>query len=395
MKLTQFLCFALFTIGVNAQTLNDYTNDVVADLTQFSENYINPGMKGLLYGMNGSWYTTAKTHNKFGVDVTIAGNFAFGSDSDKSFNFNSNNYNFTTIPSGQTNVPTLISENDNETLLRVEIPLNFTLPAGTYDLNGFPLNLSESIPINESLVLDGVEFPGGIGGDLPMGALPSPMIQVGVGLPTSTDLKIRYAPKIQNDDFSGDLIGLGLQHNISQYFTKSEESTLPLNVSLLGAFTTMNLSYNMVDEDFDDPIDFRNANAEFKLNAWTVQAIGSLDYKLVSVYAGIGYNSGTTNLKLNGDFDLKYEIDSSQTVEVQPGVDLPLIDVLREVPGVDVNSNDEVVVTVQDPIDSEFEANGMRTTIGARLNLGFFKIFADYTFQEYNTASAGIVFSFN
>lgn len=395
MKLTQFLCFALLTIGVNAQTLNDYTNDVVADLTQFSENYINPGMKGLLYGMNGSWYTTAKTHNKFGVDITIAGNFAFGSDSDKSFNFNSNNYNFTTIPSGQTNVPTLISENDNETLLRVEIPLNFTLPAGNYDLNGFLLNLTESLNINESLVLDGVEFPGGIGSDLPMGALPSPMIQVGVGLPTSTDLKIRYAPKIQNDDFSGDLIGLGLQHNISQYFTKSEESTLPLNVSLLGAFTTMNLSYNMVDEDFDDPIDFRNANAEFKLNAWTVQAIGSLDYKLVSVYAGVGYNSGVTNLKLNGDFDLKYEIDSSQTVEVQPGFDLPLIDVLREVPGVDVNSNDEVVVTVQDPIDSEFEANGMRTTIGARLNLGFFKIFADYTFQEYNTASAGIVFSFN
>ena len=186
-------------------------------------------------------------------------------------------------------------------------------------------------------IMDGIEFPGGIGSDLPMGALPSPMIQVGVGLPTSTDLKIRYAPKIQNDDFSGDLIGLGLQHNISQYFTKSEESTLPLNVSLLGAFTTMNLSYNMVDEDFDDPIDFRNANAEFKLNAWTVQAIGSLDYKLVSVYAGVGYNSGVTNLKLNGDFDLKYEIDSSQTVEVQPGFDLPLIDVLREVPGVDVN----------------------------------------------------------
>ena len=76
--------------------------------------------------MNGSWYTTAKTHNKFGVDITIAGNFAFGSDSDKSFNFNSSNYNFTTIPSGQTNVPTLISENDTETSLRVEIPLNFT-----------------------------------------------------------------------------------------------------------------------------------------------------------------------------------------------------------------------------------------------------------------------------
>lgn len=392
MKLTKFFFFTLFSLSVCAQSLLDpYTNDVVSDLTQFSENYINPGMKGLLYGMNGSWYTTAKTHNKFGVDVTIAGNFAFGSDADKSFNFNSNNYNYTTIPSGQTNVPTLISENNNETILRVEIPL--ALPSGDFPFNGNIINIEEGTTV--PLVMDGIEFPGGIGSDLPMGALPSPMIQVGVGLPTSTDLKIRYAPKVQTDDFSGDLIGLGLQHNISQYFSKLGESTLPLNVSVLGAFTTMNLSYNMVDEDFDDPIDYRNANAEFKLNAWTVQAIGSLDFKLVSVYAGIGYNSGITNLKLNGDFDLKYEIDSSQTVEVQPGVDLPLIDVLELSGMVNINANNEVVVTVQDPIDSEFEANGMRTTIGARLNLGFFKIFADYTFQEYNTASAGIVFSFN
>lgn len=392
MKLTKFFFFTLFSLSVCAQSLLDpYTNDVVSDLTQFSENYINPGMKGLLYGINGSWYTTAKTHNKFGVDVTIAGNFAFGSDADKSFNFNSNNYNYTTILSGQTNVPTLISENNNETILRVEIPL--ALPSGDFPFNGNIINIEEGTTV--PLVMDGIEFPGGIGSDLPMGALPSPMIQVGVGLPTSTDLKIRYAPKVQTDDFSGDLIGLGLQHNISQYFSKLGESTLPLNVSVLGAFTTMNLSYNMVDEDFDDPIDYRNANAEFKLNAWTVQAIGSLDFKLVSVYAGIGYNSGITNLKLNGDFDLKYEIDSSQTVEVQPGVDLPLIDVLELSGMVNINANNEVVVTVQDPIDSEFEANGMRTTIGARLNLGFFKIFADYTFQEYNTASAGIVFSFN
>ena len=60
---------------------------------------------------------------------------------------------------------------------------------------------------------------------------------------------------------------VGLQHNISQYFTKLKKY-VPLNVSVLGAFTTMNLSYNMVDEDFNDPIDYRN-NAEFKLNAWT------------------------------------------------------------------------------------------------------------------------------
>ena len=40
-----------------------------------------------------------------------------------------------------------------------------------------------------------------------------------------------------------------------------------------------------------------------------------------------------------------------------------------------------------------FDANGFKTTLGARLSLGFFKIFADYTLQEYHTVSAGISIS--
>ena len=43
------------------------------------------------------------------------------------------------------------------------------------------------------------------------------------------------------------------------------------------------------------------------------------------------------------------------------------------------------------PLD--FESSGFRTTLGARLSLGFFKIFADYTLQEYNALSLGIAFS--
>jgi len=42
----------------------------------------------------------------------------------------------------------------------------------------------------------------------------------------------------------------------------------------------------------------------------------------------------------------------------------------------------------------DFDASGVRATVGTRLSLGFFKIFADYTIQEYNTLAAGIAFSF-
>ena len=41
------------------------------DASKLSEDYVNPFVKGLMYNMNSGWYTTAKTHNKFGFDITI------------------------------------------------------------------------------------------------------------------------------------------------------------------------------------------------------------------------------------------------------------------------------------------------------------------------------------
>jgi len=50
--------------------------------------------------------------------------------------------------------------------------------------------------------------------------------------------------------------------------------------------------------------------------------------------------------------------------------------------------------SISDPIRLKFKSTGTRATVGARLNLTFFKIFADFTLQEYNTATLGFAFSF-
>ena len=74
---------------------------------------------------------------------------------------------------------------------------------------------------------------------------------------------------------------------------------------------------------------------------------------------------------MKGTYNLSYDIDDGN--------------------GNIIGSVDE---SITDPIDLEFEADGFRGTIGTRLNLAWFKIFADYTLQEYNTATVGIAFSF-
>lgn len=317
------------------------------DASLLMQNYVNPVMKGLMYDMNGGWYTTAKTHKKFGFDITINANASFVPDSDQIFAFIPSDYSYLTLPNGESELPTIMSENDSETTVDVEIDNG----DGTYNVASF-------------------EMPGGITEDLPVNAVPAPMVQLGVGLPFKTDIKLRMIPNLSfDDDLETSLFGLGLQHDITQYLGPIEK--LPLNVSVLAAFTNMNVTYNIDDEDPTDDIMITNGEGQFKMNTWTIQALASLDFKIVTLYGGIGYNNGSASTKIKGTYTVDYEVeDGSGTV---------------------IGSASE---TVTNPINLDFDANGMRATLGARLNIGFFKIFADYTLQEYNTLSAGIAFSF-
>lgn len=317
------------------------------DASKLTENYLNPAVKGLMYSMNGGWYTTAKTHKKFGFDITINANASFVPDKDQLFAFSPSDYMFLSLPNGETELPTVMSENNGETAVDISIPTG----SGTFKVASF-------------------NMPGGITEDLPINAVPAPMVQFGLGLPSKTDLKLRFVPELNFDDsVEASLIGVGLQHDLTQYFGPMDK--LPLSVSVLAAFTNMDVTYNIEDENATDNVAVNNGLAEFKMNTWTVQAIGSLDFKIVTLYGSLGYNNGKTTAKMKGDYTLSYNIEDSAGTVVGT-----------------------VSETISNPINLDFEANGVRATLGTRLNLGFFKIFADYTVQEYNTASAGIAFSF-
>jgi hypothetical protein len=317
------------------------------DASKLSRDYINPFVKGFMYNMNSGWYTTAKTHNKFGFDITINPSISLVPGSDEYFDFNQSDYQHLSLPNGETSLPTLMSSSNQTTMVNVSIPYG----NDTYKVSEF-------------------EMPKGIAGDLPLNGVPLPMIQAGVGLPTRTDVKLRFLPTISfGDSGETNLFGLALQHDIGQYLKISK---LPLSLAVLGGFTTLNVNYGIEEDEEIPNITVNNGEASFKTTAWTLQALASLDFKIVTIYGGIGYHAGKTDVKLNGDYHLTYNIE-------------------------DENGNVWGVVeeTVTDPIDLRFKVNGMNGTIGTRLNLGFFKIFASYTMQEYNTINGGIAFSFN
>lgn len=347
MKKTQILLIVFLAVtSVKAQELESLLLSG-NDASKLTENYMSPLMEGLLYSMNGGWYTTAKTHKKFGFDVTISANASFVPSSSQNFTFNAADYEFLTTANGETSLPTVMSENDSETTIDIRIPIDGT---NTFKVGSF-------------------EMPGGITKDLPINALPTPMIQVGLGLPTRTDVKLRFVPKLNfEDDVEASLIGVGLQHDITQYFGAIDK--LPLSVSVLAAFTRLKATYAINDDSLTDNVSIRNGEAEFTMNAFTIQALGSLDFKIITLYGGFGYNSGTSEINIKGDYNLTYDVQDSSG-----------------------NTVSTVNETVSNPVNLDFEASGIRTTLGARFNLGPIKIFGDYTFQKFNTLSAGIAVS--
>lgn len=199
-------------------------------------------------------------------------------------------------------------------------------------------------------------MPEGISKDLPLSAVPTPAIQLSVGLPYKFDVMLRLVPEVGSDDVKGKLFGLGLKKELTSLLGPIDR--LPLHLSFLAAYTSMDVNYRMDGSTIGGV----NQHAKFKLNSFTAQAIASLNFPIINIYGGLGFSSGKSDLDLLGTYNLEY--------------------------------SNAVTETVTDPLNLDFKASGLRGTLGARLSLGFFKIFADYTLQEYNTASMGIAFSF-
>lgn len=329
-KVSLLMLLFMSTLMTQAQDLENILLATKADANKLTEAYINPAMKGLIYGMNSGWYHTAKVHKKLGFDITIGLNASMVPSEDEIFSFA--NLGLSSVTSTSLTSPTVAGSGDGAAI------------SITQDYNGETLTSPEIGTL-----------PEGISDDLPLNAVPTPAIQVSVGLPYKIDVIARYVPEVGDDDVKGSLIGVGLKKEITSIFGPLDK--LPLHVSLLGAYTKMNVDYTL-----DGNISGDNQRAEFELNSYTVQAIGSLNFPIINIYGGIGYSAGSSDLKMLGEYELDYASGTQ--------------------------------IVLNDPIDLDFDASGFRTTIGARLSLGFFKIFADYTLQEYNTISGGIAFSF-
>src|ERR1700712_5675709 len=191
--------FLLITIILSGTVFNARAQSGFSDILQTSpENatklltaYGQPLFKGFGVGMNSGWTNTAKTKKLLHFELRITATGAFTPVSDKTFDVTKIGLSNGVGPKdpNQTIAPTIGGERGND---------------------GPVMNIYDT----HHNKVDEFTLPSG---KLPL--IPSPQVQLTVGLLQNTDITLRMIPKI---DFGGDvgsvsMIGFGLKHDLTQY----------------------------------------------------------------------------------------------------------------------------------------------------------------------------------
>lgn len=329
MKKVCCLIFFMSFWGLQAQdNLVNYLILGVEKAEDIIGNYVQPLSEGLMYGLTGGWFNSAVVNEKWQIDVDLKSNGSF-------------------IPEDKLSRTIDISAIDN---LEVVGGGNFV---------EIPTILGES-DSSVSLVatLDGREFefevPTGIG-LVGLNLLPTAFLQVNAGMPYHSEVGFRFFPKISVGDLSVGIVGLGIQHQFSEWFNNAESSKFAYSFNT--AFTSLSMDFK-----FDDGGGFvqgENQLIDGSLNSWFFQLSASTKFPIYNAYAGFGYIVGHSNYDLKGNYTIETDIRT---------------------------------VTFNDPLSIRNTVEGIRFNIGGMVRMGWFSVNLDYTFQGYNNVALGLNF---
>lgn len=333
--------------SANAQDFGDIFRGGVADANKYLGSYMESTMRSFNYGMGSGWYNTAKPHKLLGFDITFTGSFANVPNSERSFDFNSIGLSNWQLLSGSSTMPTLVGESTDA---RIRIPAGVVI---TDPVTG------NSITYNENIDFDA---PDGLDLGTPIIGAPVPALQLGIGLPKNTDLKIRYLTDfglLDSDDAGGSLsgFGIGIMHDLKQWIPGLKQ--VPFDFSGFFGYNRFSLKYDINEGSASES--FQGVGeAELKASSLTVQGVISKKIAFITPYVGLGYNIASSSIKINGDYTYR-DLDTNESINIS------------------------------NPVDLEFDGGSTpRLNAGLRIKLLILTIHAEYALQKYQTVTAGL-----
>ncbi|QOD60450.1 hypothetical protein H9I45_14045 [Polaribacter haliotis] len=303
------------------------------DAQTLLKGYAAPFATGFGNGINGGWYTTARSHKFLGIDIAVIANGAFVPENAETFTFTNSEY---------TNIK--LDSDPNNPSASAQLPTLF----GSQDLADRPL-LEFTDSNNNSISTS--SLPGsGLKESIGYNVVPSAMIQAGVGLFKKTDLIIRFVPKQKGDEYEFSTFGIGIKHDIKQWIPFVKR--LPFDVSILAAWNDVKSKF------FVDPDNEPTQALEFNTKTFMFQVLASKKLSIFTLYGGVGTTSYDTDVNMLGTY---------------------------------VTSNSGK--TFVDPIKLAYDGSSMRANLGLSMKLFFINIAAEYALQEYDVFTVRAGFS--
>ncbi|GGE01159.1 DUF6588 family protein [Planktosalinus lacus] len=336
------IAFIVLVISVSSTTyaqnqLEDLLAAGIEDAQRFASGYISPAAESVIYNLSGGWLQTAEVKKPLKFELSVIGNVSFVNEEHKAFTLNSSEYNNLYFRDGSISkeVGTAFGENNPDVIVYAIV---------TDETGAFQEEVEFELP--QGLASENVNM------------LPTAFLQARLGIFKATELKVRYFPKVDYEDVKTGLIGVGLQHEFTQWLPV--EKAFPVAIAGFVGFTNFNGNFDFTDSQI---IEGSNQQFEVRQNSWLFQIHASTKLKIINFYGGLGYVTGTSDFDVLG------------TYTVRAGT--PLF---------------ESQSTFDDPFSVKNKVSGIKANLGTQLQLGFFSIFAEYNIAEYNTAAAGIGF---
>lgn len=346
----QFFFILLFASATQLLAQENFANFFktgTGDATKLTQAYLSPLFSGIGVGLNSGWYHTARAKNLGKFDVKFMATGALVPSENQSFDVRNIGL------SSQTRVA------ENET--------NFSSPtAFGKDIKGPEMELFAS----DGKPLGSFTLPEGSGFNI----VPSPQLQVTVGVIKNTDVSIRYTPKIGNNNYGRfSVFGLGAKHEItSLLFPSKTEKLIPIDIAVAFAYSQIKFERKISkDEQLDESKSNRDLNQriEGKFSGISADIIVSKKLSVFTPFVSLSYNTSKTDIGVRGDFKFKSEpLEQTEPQEDQ-------------------------YTTVTDPVSiKQNDLAAFRGNIGFQLQLAFFRLYSTYSISKYQAFTAGIGF---
>lgn len=278
--------FLFLPVSIIAQTDDKL---FISDMLTIADNFSEPAADAAGYQASAGWFSSAVALEKWDVRVSLHGNALFVPSDKKNFNLSNADLELLEIKDAES----------------VQMPTAFGGKSG-FRYVGNINYLGRDIPVDFNAI-------DGIGRDY----VPHAFLQVAVGVSAGTEITVRGMPKVTIDGVTASTYGVGVKHNLSQYFSYNypEDFQLALGVS----FSKLNVDYEYEPVEVEDLLvmDMITVDA----NLFMAEVIGSKRWGVFEIFGAAGAMNSQFKYEMGGNGPLlplvNTEVDKIEDSKIQ------------------------------------------------------------------------------